>query len=98
VKRQHGLVVIHIDLNLISRSAESAYLLHISSQLYQTHLLLRLVVSNTEAVPDLNLGSIVAPHTKQSADDTLLVHVPPQRVIQDRKESLIPRHISILPH
>lgn len=66
VESKHGLVVLHVDLNL----------------------LLRLVVSNTKAIPDLNLGTVIASDSEKSSDHALLLHVSSEGVVEDGEQSL----------
>lgn len=45
-------------------------------------------MSNTEAVSDLDLSSIITPYTQQSSNNTILVDISSKGVVQDREESL----------
>jgi hypothetical protein len=45
-------------------------------------------VSDTKAVSDLDLSSIIASNSQQSSDDTLLVKVASEGVVQDGEERL----------
>lgn len=52
------------------------------------NLFLRLVVSNTEAAPDLDFGTVITAHTQKSSDNALLVQVTAERVVEDGEEGL----------
>lgn len=77
------------------------HFLGVGLQVQRKHLLLvfhvhfnlvcRLRVSNSEGAADFHLGSILGSGSQQSTDDTLLVSVATEGVVQDREECLAQR-------
>lgn len=63
-----------------------------------THLLLALIVANGEAVADFDLTAVFAAHAEERPDDSVLVGVPSQRVVEDREKRLRAVQISKLPN
>lgn len=48
-----------------------------------THLLLALIVADGEAVADFDLTAVFAAHAEERPDDSVLVSIPSQRVVED---------------